>query len=108
VTSETRTFIAANDIAGVEVECPRCHSTIFYPIAALDEAKKISSNCPQCNHGLFDVLPTDPQSHYTQFPSYPAINDLQKIAVGLRSLVRERTDIHATVRFRIDAELRGK
>ncbi|MGB9488893.1 MAG: hypothetical protein WCA92_00385 [Terriglobales bacterium] len=108
MTSETRTFIEAKDIAGIEMECQQCRSTVFYPIAALEEAKKIIANCPQCNHGLFDVATTNPQSAYIQYPSYPAINDLQKIASGLRSLVRERTDIHANVRFRIDTELRGK
>jgi len=104
MTSETRTFIEATDIAGVEMECPKCFSTIFYPIAALEEAKNIPSNCPQCNRVMFDVLPTNPESHYVQFPSYPAINDLQKIAAGLRSLVRERTDIHTQIKFRINTE----
>jgi hypothetical protein len=108
MTSETRTFVEATDIAGIEVECQQCHSTIFYPIAALEEAKKLIANCPQCNHSLFDVATTNPQSPYIQYPSYPAINDLQKIAAGLRSLVRERTDIHANIRFRIDAESRSK
>jgi hypothetical protein len=108
MTSETRTFIEAQDIAGVEIECPQCLSTVFYPIAALEESKKIPSSCPQCNRGLFDVLPTNPQSPYAQFPSYPAINDLQKIAAALRSLVRERTDIHAQIRFRINTETKAK
>jgi hypothetical protein len=108
MTSETRTFVEARDIAGIEVECRRCHSTIFYPLEAIEKAEKIIASCPQCNQGLFDVATVDPSSPYVQFPSYPAINDLHKIAAGLRSLVRERTDIHANVRFRIDAEVRGK
>ncbi len=108
MTSETRTFIEATDIAGVEIECQYCHSTIFYPIVALADAKKLPANCPQCNHGMFDVLPTNSQSQYTQFPSYPAIDDLQKIAASLRDLVRERTDIHASIRFRVDELFRNK
>jgi len=104
MTSETRMFIEAGDVAGIEVECRECHSTVFYPLAAIEKAEKIIATCPQCNHGLFDVAPTNPQSPYVQFPSYPAINDLHKIAAGLRSLVRERTDIHANIRFRIDTE----
>jgi len=108
MTSETRTFVEARDIAGIEVECQECHSTVFYPLTAVEKTEKIIANCPQCNHVLFDVAPTNPQSPYAHFPSYPAINDFHKIAAGLCSLVRERTDIHANIRFRIDAELGEK
>jgi hypothetical protein len=95
------------DIAGIEVECQGCHSTLSYPIAALTETKQITANCPHCKHGLFDVTP-NLQSNYVQFPSYPAINDLHRIAAGLCSLTRERTDIHAKIRFRVDAKLGEK
>ena len=102
MTSETRTFIEAGDIAGVEVECRECHSTVFYPLAAVEKAEKVLATCPQCNRGLFDMATADAQSRYVQFPTYPAIGDLHKIAAGLRSLVHVRTDIHANIRFRID------
>jgi hypothetical protein len=108
VTSEARTFIEAKDLTGIEIECQQCHSAVFYPIAALKGEGQISPNCPQCNRGLFDVLPPNPQATHAQYPIYPAINDLHKIAVGLRALISERTDIHANVCFRIDAELSGK
>jgi hypothetical protein len=108
MTSETRTFVESKDIAGIEVECRRCHSTVFYPLATLEDEGKLKPNCPHCNQGQFDMTPTNPESPYIQHPSYPAINDLHKIAAGLCSLIRERTDIHANVRFRIDAELRSK
>src|SRR5271163_3866960 len=108
MTSETKTFVQAQDIAGIEVECPQCHVTIFYPASATEKGTEILSRCSHCNRDLFDAAPIPASSPYTHSPSYPAINDLQKVAAGLRSLVRERTDIHANIRFRIDAELRGK
>lgn len=108
MTSETKTFAQAQDIAGIEVECPRCRVTIFYPASATEKGTEISARCSHCKHDLFDATPVPASSPYTHFPSYPAINDLQNIASGLRSLVRERTDVHANIRFRIDAEVRSK
>jgi DNA-directed RNA polymerase subunit RPC12/RpoP len=99
MTSETRTFVQAHDIEGVEVECPKCQLTIFYPIAATEKTTEILAGCPHCSHRLFDDTTTG-----TTFRSqnFPAIIDLQKIASGLRALVRaDRTDIHAGIRFRV-------
>jgi hypothetical protein len=108
VTSEAKTFIQPQDLSGIEVECQRCHVTIFYPVAAAEKGIEIISRCSHCHADLFDAAPVPASSPYIHHPSYPAINDLQKIAAGLRSMISERTDIHANVRFRIDAELRGK
>jgi hypothetical protein len=108
MTSETKTFVQIKDIAGIEVECQRCGVTILYPIHAtsgIEKSTEILFRCA-CRHDLFDAAPVPASSHYVPFPSYPAIDDLNNIASHLRSLVQQRTDIHANVRFRIDAELR--
>jgi hypothetical protein len=104
MTSETKTFVQAQDIAGIEVECPRCKVTIFYPVSATDKGVEILARCSHCKQELFDAAPVPDSSPYTHFPSHPAIDDLQSIVSGLRSLLRTRTDIHANVRFRIDTE----
>jgi hypothetical protein len=110
MTSETKTFVQIKDIAGIEVECQRCGVTTLYPIHPIsatvtEKSTEILPRCA-CRHDLFDVAPVAASSHYVPFPSYPAIDDLHNIASHLRSLVQTRTDIHANVRFRIDAELR--
>jgi hypothetical protein len=93
MTSETRTFIGAADISGVEIECPKCHLTIFYP-AIGERIIDILAGCPHCANEFFD--------EGSKSREYPAINDLQKIVSALRSLVRsDRTDIHANIRFRV-------
>jgi hypothetical protein len=85
MTSETKTFINATDIAGIEVECQQCHVTIFYPVSAMEERAQIIARCPHCNGDLFDAAPA-PAPHFAHFPSYPAVDDLHKIASGLRAL----------------------
>jgi hypothetical protein len=98
MTNETRTFIQAIDISGVEVECPKCFLTIFYPVAAVEKVTELLARCPSCNHDFFDYI-------NTRTVEYPAINDLQKIAASLRSLNRpDRTDIHANIRFRVNID----
>ena len=98
MTNETRTFIQTADISGVEVECPKCFLTIFYPIAAVEKVTEMLAGCPNCGHGFFDHT-----SNRTV--EYPAINDLQKSAAALRSLNRpDRTDIHANLRFRVNID----
>jgi hypothetical protein len=93
MTSETRTFIQAADISGIEIECPKCNLTIFYP-AGGERVMEILAGCPHCYNQFFDE---GAKSH-----DYPAINDLQKIVGALRTLLRpDRTDIHANIRFRI-------
>jgi hypothetical protein len=101
MTSETRTFIGAADVSGIEVECPKCGLTIFYPIGG-EKTLDILAGCPHCSHQFFDA-----KSDARGFghPEFPAINELQKFAASLRTLLRsDRTDIHANIRFRIDAE----
>jgi hypothetical protein len=97
MTSETRTTIEFKDIAGMEIECPECKLAIFYPVAKLC---KIQTNCPHCNAEWFD------QTGDARPATYPAIDNMQQIAEQLRKLTRDdRTDIHAKVRLRINADL---
>ncbi len=96
MTSETRTLIEFNDITGVEIECPECHLAIVYPVAKLS---KIEPKCPACTRTWFDPLRND------RLPTYPAIDDIQHIAEHLQKLTRkDRTDIHAHIRLRINGE----
>jgi hypothetical protein len=100
MTSETRTLIEAADIIGVEIECPDCRLTIFYPVA-VEKVMKIGPSCPHCNRLFFDSSRNNvyPGSHY------PAIDAIQEIASNLRKLTRpDRTDIHALIRFRVAME----
>lgn len=108
MTSETKTFVQAQDIAGIEVECHQCHVTIFYPVSIAEKGTKILARCSHCNVDLFDAEPVNSSSPYAQFPSYPAIDNLKSVADGLRTLCDKRTDIHANIRFRIDTELGRK
>lgn len=95
MTSETRTFIDPGDISGIEVECPECHLTVFYPIGG-ERTMDIWVACAHCMHRFFDKAGKEGSNNY------PAINELQKIVSALRALLRpERTDIHTNVRFRI-------
>ena len=101
MTSELRTFIEAGDISGIEVGCPKCHLTLFYPVD-VEKAIELLARCPHCSHDFFDELRTNRGYPHSE---YPAINDLQKIAAALRTLLRpDRTDIHAQIRFRIANE----
>ncbi len=103
MTSETRTFIEASDVFGIEIGCPKCNLAIFYPIT-VERVIEIGSFCPHCNHPFFDVVKDAvyPGRHY------PAVDALQEIAAGLRKLTNpERTDIHANIRFRL-AEPKAK
>src|SRR5580704_3261469 len=100
MTSETRIFIEPQDIAGIEIECPKCHLSILYPIAG-DKTVEILAGCPHCCHYFFDEK-TNPRPQQAEFP---AINELQRMAASLRSLRRQdRTDIHAHIRFRVNVD----
>jgi hypothetical protein len=93
MTSQTRTLIGAEDIAGIEIECQKCGLTVFYP-AGGERVAHILAGCPNCCDGFFD--------EGNKGQEFPAINELQKIVSALRALVRpDRTDIHANIRFRI-------
>jgi uncharacterized protein (DUF983 family) len=97
MTSETRTLIGLDDINGVEIECPKCHLTILYPISQLF---KVAPHCPHCKQEWFDAIPD-------RIPSdtgYPAIESISVIAANMRALTRgDRTDIHAKVRLQLKA-----
>ena len=98
MTSETRTFIEARDITGIEIECPACRLKVVYPVTVKD-AIKIGPNCSHCNHTLFD------NTHDNVYPGthFPAIDAIQEIAANVRKLTRtDRTDIHANIRFCIN------
>jgi hypothetical protein len=103
MTSETKTLIEAADITGIEIECPECHLTIFYP-TAVREVIKIGPHCPHCNLKFFD----DTQTRGFGNVSYPAIDNVQTIAAHLRMLAKpDRTDIHAKIRFRVNVETKA-
>jgi predicted nucleic acid-binding Zn-ribbon protein len=103
MTSETRTFIGAADISGVEIECTSCHLTIFYPVTG-ERAMDILAGCPHCSKGLFDEV----SGRTFGDRVFPVINELQKLTSALRALLRpDRTDIHANIRFRIDTAAGG-
>jgi hypothetical protein len=102
MTSETKTFVQAQDIAGVEVECQQCHVSVFYPVSAPEKGAEILPRCSHCKRDLFDATTAAPP--YAPFQSHPAIEEIKSIADGLRALCRKRTDIHANVRFLIDTE----
>lgn len=100
MTRETRTFIKTGDITGIEIECPKCHLTVVYPVN-VKEIIKIGPNCTHCNHTLFD------STHNSVYPEthFPAIDAIQDIAANVRKLTRpDRTDIHANVRLCINTE----
>lgn len=100
MTSETRTLIEMNDITGVEIECPECRLMIFYPIF-VKEVIKIGPACPHCNRLFFD----EANNRAYGGREYPAIDSIQEIAASLRALCRkDRTDIHANIRLRVNAE----
>jgi phage FluMu protein Com len=98
MTSETRTLIGLDDISGIEIECPKCHLTIFYPLAQL---VKISPQCPHCKQLWFDAIP----DKIPVESAHPAIESITSITSNLRALLRnDRTDIHAKVRLQIKTD----
>jgi hypothetical protein len=105
MTSETRTLIEAADITGVEIECPKCHLAMLYPVV-VEHVITIGHNCPHCNLPFFDEA-----NNRAAFGgnNYPAIENIQQIAAHLRALIRpDRTDIQAQIRFRVNTESKAK
>jgi len=100
MTTETRIFLEPRDVQGIEVACPECRLSVFYPID-VKAMIKIGPNCFHCGHKLFDQL--DNRQKIGGGISYPGIDSIQEIAGHLRALKRQdRTDIHADIRFRLD------
>jgi transposase-like protein len=100
MTSETRTLIEAADITGVEVECPECGITTFYPLQ-LESIKKIGPGCPHCHRQFFDMATTT----VSGAEAYPALSFIHGIIGNLTKFTQtDRTDIHANVRFRLNME----
>ena len=93
MTSELRTLIELEDIAGVEIECPGCHVKIVFPMTQLF---KIGIGCTHCPQQWFDSKDEPGRK------VYPALEKIQQIIAHLRALTNgDRTDIHAKVRVQI-------
>jgi len=98
MTSETRTLIETADIKGIEIECPECHITTFYPIR-LESIRKIGPSCHHCNNQLFDMASV----HVAGIDAYPAVASLYQILGNLSKLAEpSRTDIHASIRLLVN------
>lgn len=101
MTRETRTLIELPDITGVDITCSKCGFGAYYPIAKLTE---LNPHCPQCRILWFDEGAQQYQAAYETRGSsrYPAIDSLLSAVSELRALSRkDRTDLHATIRFRV-------
>jgi hypothetical protein len=100
MTSETRTLIEAKDITGVEVECPQCHITTFYP-ANVESIRKIGMNCTHCNCQFFDIATTTVAGP----EAYPGLSALRGMMGHLcRFTSPDLTGVHASIRFRLKTE----
>jgi hypothetical protein len=104
MTTETRTFIEIDDILSIEVGCPNCKVVACYPVA-IEAIKKLQSSCHHCNHQLFDMAST----HVAGVDAFPALASLYQILGNLSKMANpERTDIHATIRLRLNTESKAK
>jgi hypothetical protein len=95
MTSETRTFIEAKDVVGIELSCKDCAAKITFPIS---KPLKMGVACPNCGAKWFDAAHDTARNK----DSYPAHDSLTAIAAHLKALSEIRTDIHATLRFQIE------
>ncbi len=104
MTSETRTFFQLSDIERMEVECPECKITVSYPIA-VESIKRIGPGCPHCHYQFFDMA----TSTVAGREAYPGMSCLDAIIGNLSQFTRrDRTDIHANIRFRLNMETKAK
>ncbi len=98
MTSETRTLIEFQDIVGVEIACPECKITTFYPLR-MESIRKIGLQCPHCNYQFFDMA----TAQVAGPEAYPALSSLHGIIGNLSRFTQpDRTDIHAQIRLRIN------
>lgn len=95
MTSEMITLIELADVNGIEMQCPKCHVKIIFPVT---EPANFTVSCPSCRTPWFDSTP-DKQTGKSVFPAF---DSLQLIAAHLRRLTSTRTDIHAVVRLNIN------
>jgi uncharacterized protein (DUF983 family) len=51
MTSETRAYIEPQDILGVEFECGRCRTRLFYELPA--KPVRVVHQCPNCNEPFY-------------------------------------------------------
>lgn len=104
MTTETRTFVEINDIVSIEIGCPNCKVVASYPVA-IEAIKKIQSSCRHCNHQLFDMA----TAHVAGVDAYPALASLYQILGNLSKMADpDRTDIHGSIRLRLNTEPRAK
>lgn len=90
MTRETRTFIDAGDISGIEIECQNCKVKNLFPIS---KCSKIGVHCPHCDKKWFDS---------NDDSVCPALNNLYAVATNLVALNTTRTDIHARIRVHLN------
>ncbi len=91
--SESRTFIALSDIAGVEFECPKCQAKILYPIKK--HYQPLPQNCPSCGQTWFDENPNVAADQ-------PKVAELvQRTLISLHNIT-ETPAIRAHVRLNVE------
>jgi hypothetical protein len=99
MTSETHNLIQADDIPGIELECPDCHARVFYPVEKNFE--RISHQCPNCNRDWFTV---DGSPYNRGSVTLEQVKLLLKV---LKLLGKPGADMHAILHIHVNVAPKG-